>query len=406
MTQCEIVLVDHATQHVFTPWLYEVASGSLAAHHCANHELRRSAGFPVTSLLGPKGGMVQFRHAKVTGLDVDTKHVVLDGGRTLAYDVLLVGLGSETAFFGIPGLQEHACTLKTLEDASAINCRFAGLVQALRKGERTSVHVLVGGAGPAGVELAAEMRTMLTAAMPALGIARDAVRISLVGAGSRVLEMAAPALSHHAKERLQQIGVEVLLDTVITRATSTHVTVQPRPHKPEEAGPSRSPFTGPTELSCDLLVWCGGIMPNQVLAHMPLPKDPKGRVQAGPTFEVVGHANIFVIGDAVCLVNPADPRPLPSTAHAAEVASATVAHNIIRAIQRKALRRFRMPKWPLVVMVGAKWGVASVGRLTLTGWPGYVLRRGADLRYFLRLLPPLQAVQLWRRRVKLYEQND
>lgn len=405
---CEIVLVDRTSTHVFTPWLYEVAAGMVGAHRCTEHgaAFPLSAGVPVHALLGTHAEHVRFRQAVVTGCDADARHVVLEGGQTLAFDALIIALGSEANFFGIEGLREHALPLKTLDDAGTVNCRLSALVNELRGGTRTSVHVLVAGGGPAGIEVAAEMRTMLRVAKAKHGIPSEAIRITVLDAGSRLLQTQPEAMSRVVTHRMEELGIDVVLDSVVTKAGASAVTVQARPRKLEDVAPSRSPFTAPTELACDLLLWCGGVAPQSVLQHFALPKDPRGRVQVGPTFEVLAHVNIFAVGDNACFVDPGG-RVLPQTAVAAEFSAAGLARNVVRGLQRRALKPVRLPKdWPIVVMVGAKWGVARVLGLHVKGWVGYALRRGADLRYFMKLLPLRAAYRLWHARLKLYEEND
>lgn len=406
--QCEIVLIDRTSMHLFTPWLYEVAAGMIGTHRCTEHgaAFPLSAGVPLQSLLGPHGAVVRVRQATVTGCDVEARHVVLDGGQTLAFDALVIALGSEANYYGIEGLAQHALPLKKLEDAGVINCRISALAEELRHGKRTSAHVIIGGGGPAGVEVAAEMRTMLNVAKAKYGIPSHAMRLTILDAGSRILQAQPESMSRIAEQRLKQIGVDVVLDTVVTKATEHAITVQARPRKPDERTFSKSPFAAPTNLACDLFVWCGGVAPQRVVQEFALPKDPRGRVQVGSTFEVLGHVNIFALGDSACFVG-SDGRTLPQTAVAAEYASGGAAQNVVRGLQRRALKPVRPPKdWPIVVMVGAKWGIARVFGFMLKGWPAYVLRRGADLRYFMRLLSPRAAYRLWHARVKLYAEND
>jgi len=65
---------------------------------------------PLDKLL--KGLDVDIKIATVESFNVDNKEVILGDGSKLSYDALVVALGSVTAYFGIPGLEENSMVLK------------------------------------------------------------------------------------------------------------------------------------------------------------------------------------------------------------------------------------------------------------------------------------------------------
>lgn len=332
---------------------------------------------------------------------------MLEGGHTLQYDVLVIALGSDVAYFGIPGLRECSLPLKTMDDAVAVHRRMRELVDAVARGERKTIEVRIGGAGPSGVEVAAELATMARTMARKGELPLGALRITLFDGAARVLGTLASTVSLATERRLRSLGVEVMLDTMLTEAHPDAVVVRPRPRGEGETAPSRSPFAAATRLPSDLTVWTGGVKPNAVLEQFPLPKDPRGRIRVTPAFEVYGHPHIFALGDAALLVDPVTNQPVPQTAQAAEFASARVAHNIVRALDKRPLIPVNLPKsWPFVVAVGGRYGIAAFGRVVIKGYFGYVLRRAADLRYFVRTLPLGLALRTWRRGVALYATND
>ena len=117
---CEVTVIDAQKAHVYTPWLYEAATGALRGEtQATKHKMLATASFPYADLPGFKG--VRFLHQRIEGVDLATKHVLLEGKRQIPYDVLVVALGAEPNYFGIPGLPEHALELKRLHDAQKIH---------------------------------------------------------------------------------------------------------------------------------------------------------------------------------------------------------------------------------------------------------------------------------------------
>ncbi len=395
----DVVLIEQNTMHVYTPWLYEVASGRTdGLPTCDAKTLCHSAGLPLAQIL--RGSGVHLRHTTVARVDTTHRHVVFDDGNTLAYDALVIAVGSQTSYFGIPGLQEHSLPLKTLDDAARIRtCIASAMTHAVQR----DVDIIVGGAGPSGVELIAELATMVRARERRGTLPRNRVHFTLVDAGSRVLSMCRPSVSRKTEERLCTLGVRVLSDTMVTRLAPNTVSISPKP-----GVASKSPISteGPLTLSCHCMVWCGGVMPSALTTVLDVPKDARGRIKTDATGEVAGHTNVFALGDVATYADTTI-APLPQTAQTADAVATTIARNVAAALARRALTPYVAPKrWPFVIAVGGRYGVADVFGFVITGCIAYTLRRAADLRYLLRILPPFAAVRVWRSRMKLYAEND
>ncbi|HCC83335.1 TPA: hypothetical protein DEP96_00635 [Candidatus Uhrbacteria bacterium] len=393
----EIILLSSSKMHTFTPWLYEIAAARADEH--GKQEKRSMAKTSDISLdfLKPR---VAIREVKIAGLDLQHEHVLIEDGKTVRYDALVIALGSEMAYFGIPGLQKFALTLKTTSDALAIRRKIAELVADLRRGDKSELKIVIGGAGPSGVELAAEIATMFTGLERRREIAKNIVSITLVDGGERVLGMMTSKISRLAEHRLRVLGVKVILRARINEVKVGEVLIK---------APSSSPIAGGefTVLPSDCTIWTGGVQPAAVLKNFALPKDPRGRILVESTFEVQKQANIFALGDAAMFVDEVTKQPLPQTAQAAENVAPVVAGNVLRALRRTKLEAYKARKqWPYSIAVGGNYALLGYGNLVLSGWLGYVIRRLVDLRYFLNLLPLATAVKFWVRGVLKYRKND
>jgi NADH:ubiquinone reductase (H+-translocating) len=108
-----ITLIDQRNYHLFQPLLYQVATASLATSEIAwpiRYLVRRRR--EVTTML-----------ARVVGVDANARRVLIDDGRAVAYDTLILATGARHAYFGHDEWEEFAPGLKTLEDATTVRRR-------------------------------------------------------------------------------------------------------------------------------------------------------------------------------------------------------------------------------------------------------------------------------------------
>ena len=130
-------------------------------YHLVLHEAHRvvrdtgvasKISIPVDEIKSPE---TTFRQGHVTGIDVDEREVHLRDCGPVAYDYLLVALGSRTAFYGIEGLEEHAHTLKGLDDAREMHEDVAAAAADATRSD--PAQVVIGGAGLSGIQSAGEV---------------------------------------------------------------------------------------------------------------------------------------------------------------------------------------------------------------------------------------------------------
>ena len=131
---------------------------------------------------------------RLIAFSVDKKEVSLSDGSTLTYDVLVVALGSKTAYFGIPGLEENSMVLKSVEDANHIYQHIVGRIReyAQTKNEADAT-ILIGGGGLTGVELVGEIIDHMPKVAKQYGVDPKELKIKLVEAGPKIL----PVLPDH-----------------------------------------------------------------------------------------------------------------------------------------------------------------------------------------------------------------
>ena len=230
----------------------------------------------------------------------------------------MLATGARHAYFGHDSWEPFAPGLKTLEDATTIRGR---ILLAFEEAERQSderkraallTFVIVGG-GPTGVELAGTIAELAHATLPTefRRIDTRQARIVLIEAGPRVLPAFAEDLSNYAKDSLEQLGVEVVLEKPVSECNADGVVF------------------GGERLAATTIIWAAGVQSSPAAQWLDAPADRVGRLKAEPDLTVPGHADIFAIGDAAIVLRP-DGQPVPGIAPAAKQEGAYVA-TVIRA---------------------------------------------------------------------------
>ena len=213
----DITLVNRENFFLFTPMLHEVAASDLDITHIVN---------PIRKLLH----RTHFFEGDVEYIDLPNKCVGVSHGyephqHELPYDHLVLALGSITNFFNLPGLEDHALTMKSLGDAIQVRNRMiANLEEASSEcavqGRAPLLSVVVAGGGFAGVETIAGINDFLRESIKFYpNINEEMLRIVLVHPGEVILPELGPKLGSYAQKKLAQRGVDIRTNTRVTGVT-------------------------------------------------------------------------------------------------------------------------------------------------------------------------------------------
>ena len=299
-------------------------------YHLVLHEVHRvirdpnvesDITFSVDEIAAPSTRFVQ---AEVSGLDVEERVVELEDAEDVEYDYVLVALGSQTAYYGIPGLESHALTLKCLDDALEIHEAIADAGREATRGE--PARVVVGGAGLSGIQTAGEIAEYRDEH-------RVPIDVHLVEALEEIFPGNDPEIQQALRELLEDAGVHIHTDDPIIEATADEIV-----------------FDGSDPLEYDVLVWTGGITGRDALDGADL-ENEHNRVTAGANFRT-SDERVFAIGDSAILDQGG--QPAPPTAQAAWQAAELVGENIARAIENRPLKTWTFDDKGTVVSVGEK----------------------------------------------------
>jgi NADH:ubiquinone reductase (H+-translocating) len=352
----DVLLLDRNNFHVFWPLLYQIGTAALEATEIA---------YPVRSVFR-KQPNVRFQMGEVRELYPARKVLVVED-RELHYDVLVLALGSAPFFMGIPGAEEHAYPLKTLDDGlelrNQILSRFELAVaepEAVRRRELLTFVIV--GAGATGVEFAGALAELIQSLLrkdyPELP--RDAARVILLEALDKVLFEFPEELGAYARERLERMGVRVCLGAKVTEVEPTGVCL--------EDG---------TRIRTETVVWSAGVRGHPLAERWGLPTSPKGTVLVDPDLRVQNWPNLYAIGDLASFEQ--DGKPLPGIAPVANQQAEVAAANIVRQLRGEPLEHFVYEDPGRLAVIGRNKGVAEVRGRKFTGFPAWALWAGVHL---------------------------
>ena len=222
----EVILISRTNHHLFQPLLYQVATGILSEGQIA----------PATrDVLKKKNVSIEL--AEVTGFDLEARHVtaVQPGGRNvnLPYDSLIVAAGAGQSYFGHDEYSEWAPGMKTLADALDHRARIFGAFEMAELEDdpeirRAWLTFTVVGGGPTGVEIAGQIAELSRRSLKHEFRRFDSgeARVLLFEGGPEILATFGGNLSRKASRELERIGVEIHLNSIVTRIDADGVDVK------------------------------------------------------------------------------------------------------------------------------------------------------------------------------------
>lgn len=349
-SQADITIIDHNNYHTFLPLLYQVSAAELEPEEIA---------YPVRAILR------RIRHsdfilADVKGIDFNKQLVGIDGA-AIPYDYLILAAGSTSFYFGIPGAEDYAFSLKTLEEGTVLRnhilCNFEQAVHEadLGRKERLLTFVVVGG-GATGVEFAGALAELIFGPLvrdyPMLDFSQ--VKVILLEAAGNLLTHMPEKLRSYSFERLSGMGIDIRLGAIVGKVEKGAVHLK----------------DGST-IQTGTVVWTAGVRGNPLAEQLGLPVSRDGRVKVMPTLQVPEHPNVYIVGDLAYLEE--DGAPLPLIAPVAIQQGTMAAKNIIRQIGGLEPETFEYKDRGTMVTIGRNAGVARLPGRSYTGLFAWIL---------------------------------
>jgi NADH:ubiquinone reductase (H+-translocating) len=352
--KARVTVVNQFPTHQIITELHRLAAGSIA---------EKAIAMPLSKLF--KGHDIDLMIGTVESFSVEDKVVKIAGGATLTYDALVVGLGSKTAFFNIPGLEQYSMVLKSAADANQIYNHIEDRIREYAKTRnQADATILIGGGGLTGVELVGEIADQMPKMTKQYGIDPKEIKLLLVEAGPKILPVLPEPLIERATKSLEARGVQFLLGLPVTNVDGNVVELKDG-----------------QKIVTNTFVWTGGVQGNPLVGESGLEVN-RGRATVNNYLQSTSHPDVFVVGDSAVLFGP-DERPYPPTAQIAWQMGEQVGYNLYAFLENKAFEEFAPVNSGTLASLGRKDGVAIIGasNTALRGLPATLMKEASNIRY-------------------------
>ena len=354
--EAQITVVNKYPTHQLITELHRLAGGTTT---------ERAISFPLTKLFKNKDVNVVI--SEVTSFSVDEKEVQLADGSVLDYDNLVVALGSQTGFFGIPGLEENSFVLKSVEDANSIYQHIESKIAAYAESKNPAdATIVIGGGGLTGVELVGEIVDHFPEVARKYGVDFNDLDIKLIEAGPKILPVLPDNLIERATESLAKRGVDFLTGLPVTGVEGNKISLK----------------DGST-IESNTFIWTGGVAALPIVQESGLECD-RGKAVIDEYLRSKSHPEVFVVGDASVALPADGGRPLYApTAQNAWQMGESCGYNLFAILKGQKLEEFNPINSGTLASLGRKDGVASVGgnNIPLKGLPASLMKEASHVRY-------------------------
>jgi NADH dehydrogenase len=357
----DVALIDRKNHHTFQPLLYQVATAVLSPGEIAQ---------PIRRILH-RFKNIEVILGEVMNFDREKKVVILENGSQVNYDYLIVAAGARHAYFGHEEWKTAAPGLKTLEDAVEMRRRILLAFELAERdayltGNRRQLNFVIVGGGPTGVELAGAVADIARQALRKDFKAIDTTkaRVVLYEGSDRILGTFDAKLSDSAKKQLEQIGVEVQLNSFVTDIAQGKIKV------------------GDKWIDCDVVLWATGVAASSLGKKLGVETDMAGRVFVEPDLTIPGDKKVFVIGDMASLKQE-NGEPVPGVSPAAMQMGTNAAKNILRDVAGKPRENFRYVDKGTMATIGRSKAIVDVQGLKFTGFIAWLMWLGLHIFFLI-----------------------
>ncbi|WJH37291.1 NAD(P)/FAD-dependent oxidoreductase [Paenibacillus sp. CC-CFT747] len=356
--EATITVINRVGSHQIITELHRLAAGNVA---------EKAVALPLEKLLKDKE--INLKVGSVQAIDVEGRKVTLEDGTFYRYDALVMALGSETNYFGIPGLQENSLTLKSVADANRI---FAHVKDRIREysvsGNKADATFVIGGGGLTGVELVGELADELPGICRQYGVDFADVSLYLVEAMPTILPIFSADLIQRATTSLESRGVQFLTGLPITEVNGAVVSL--KDGRTIEAG---------------TVVWTGGVQGSTLVANSGVEVN-RGRATVNEFLQSVSHPDVFLAGDCAVVFGP-EGRPYPPTAQLAWQMGELAGANIAAHFRSGKMASFQPVFSGTLASLGRKDGIGAIGEtgIELKGLPASLMKKASNARYLTHI---------------------
>lgn len=369
----EVLLIDKTNYHLFQPLLYEVATAAISPGDIAT---------PLREILRHQENTTVMM-GEVIEVNTEKKQVTIANNDIYGYDYLVLATGAKHSYFGNDQWEPFAPGLKTINDALKIREQIlisfekAERLDSITEAAKYLNFVLIGG-GPTGVEMAGAIAEIAhkTLFKNFRRIKPEKSNIYLVEAFPNILPSYPERLSKRARQDLEKLGVTVITGKKVTNITENGVQVED------------------LFLESKNIIWAAGNQASSLLKTLNVPLDRQGRVMVEADLSIPNHPEVFVVGDAACVIAK-DGKPLPAIAPAAIQEGKYVAHILKNFVPKEQRKPFSYFDKGSMATIGKAKAIAMVGKLQFTGMIAWMMWALIHILYLIGFRNRLAVALEW-----------
>jgi NADH dehydrogenase len=339
-----ITLIDKNNYHQFQPLLYQVAMANLDASNIS---------FPLRNIFEYSKNL-RIRISTVTNINVKYKQIETENG-LISYDYLVIATGAITNYFGNDQLEQHVFSMKSTFEAIQIRNtllqHFENAVTANNTQTKIILSVVIVGGGPTGVELSGALAEMKNDSLPfeypELNFAE--MKIYLIEGSENLLSSMSPTSSNKAKEYLENLGVTVMLNTIVKGYDGKQIILQDE-----------------SLIDSSFVIWAAGVKGNIPDGLNPNFISKSNQIKTDSYHQVFGAENVFALGDIAYMESELNPKGLPQLASVAIDQSINLANNFLRLAENKPLSKFKYVNKGSMATVGRNKAVVDLAKPKLS----------------------------------------
>jgi NADH:ubiquinone reductase (H+-translocating) len=347
----EVTLISNKDYFLFTPRILDVLNQRIA---------KKWVSIPFRELPVFQKSHVFCVTDSIEKIDLPHNEVYTQKGKKYSYDVLIVSYGAHINFYGIPGAEDYSLPFKSLHDVTLLQEHIKIALQ--RANESSWKKFVIVGGGPTGIELSMQLYEYLNQNPERQQLHAE---IILVQRDSEILPGFHPKLIADVRRQLQSLGIQIQTGFHVQRVERNAII-----------------SVDGKKVEAETILWTAGIEANACTYDGKVSFDGIKRLQVNPPLELSEYPNVFVLGDAACVINSTTGKPYPPTAQVAMASGAFAVRQVKRYIRGKRLGHFTYKFKGYIIMYNNSRGVVQIGKsLVFSGRIPYLIR---DLGYKIR----------------------
>lgn len=349
----KIQLISNKKYFEYYPALYRIVTGASPIEVCVPLEdvLPRSVSFDLDT---------------IKNIDLTKKNAIGESGTVYTYDTLVLALGSETTYFGLPGIEDFSLGFKSINEALSLKKHITSLFDAHKHENQSEFvshfHIVIVGGGPSGIEVAGDLSVHMKKLAKCYNIDPSFVTIDLIESNPRLVPTLPPKVSARILSRLRKLGINVYLNRYLMKEELEQV------------------YLKDMSLQAKTVIWTAGTQINKLVsATIGLTFAKNKRVEVNEYLQAKDFTDVYVIGDLAA-------TPYSGLAQTAIYDAKYVAEVITDKTRDKKLKKYIAKKVAFSIPVGDDWGVFVTDKITLYGYMAYLMRHMIDFIFFSGIL--------------------